>query len=45
MTPLLAGIGPFGTAEILVIAALVGIPALIVGGVIVLVLHFTRKKN
>lgn len=45
MTPLLAGIGPFGTTEMIIIAALAGIPALIVGGVIFLVLHLTRKKN
>jgi hypothetical protein len=38
-------LGPFGTTEIIIIAALLGIMALVVGGIIFLVVYLTKKKN
>ncbi|RBP39693.1 hypothetical protein DES53_109120 [Roseimicrobium gellanilyticum] len=45
MTPPLAGIGPFGTTEMLVIAALVGGPVLVLGGIIFLVVYLSKKQK
>lgn len=45
MNPLLAGIGPFGVAEMIIIAALLGIMALVVGGIIFLVVYLSKKQK
>jgi hypothetical protein len=45
MKLLLAGIGPFGVTEIIIIAGLIGFMALAVGGVIFLVVHLTKKQK
>lgn len=45
MTPLLAGIGPLGTTELIIIVALLGFMALMVGGVIFLVVYLTKKQK
>jgi hypothetical protein len=45
MNPLLAGIGPFGTTELIIIAVLLGFMALVAGGIIFLVVYLTKKKQ
>lgn len=45
MKLLLAGIGPFGITEIIIIAGLLGVMALAVGGVIFLIAHLTKKQK
>jgi hypothetical protein len=41
---ILAGIGPFGTAEIIIIAGLLGLVGLGVGGVILFIVLANKKK-
>lgn len=45
MIPSLAGIGPLGTTEILIIAVLFGILALGIGGIIFLIIHLSKKQK
>jgi hypothetical protein len=45
MNPLFAGIGPLGTTEIIIIVALLGIMALVVGGIIFLVVYLSKKQK
>jgi hypothetical protein len=45
MNPLLAGLGPLGTTEIIIIVALLGNMALVVCGIIFHVVYLSKKKK
>lgn len=43
--PMLAGIGPFGTTEMIIVAVLLLIMATFVGGIVFLVVYLTKKQK